>query len=101
MTVCEFCDHYQRGECRLGLNLPKKMACVEFLPGIGQFCSDPRDFVNTNQITKMAQFFGFQKTELKKIRLMASREESARTQRELENADALKQALTHSQIETG
>jgi hypothetical protein len=93
MTVCEFCDHYQKGECRLGLNLPKKMACVEFLPGIDRFCSDPKDFVNTSQITEMAQFFGFQKTELKKIRMMATREESARTERQLANADALKQTL--------
>jgi hypothetical protein len=82
MTVCEFCDHYQRGECRIGLNLPKKMACHEFSPGITQFCSDPRDFVNTNQIVEMAKYFGFQKMELKKIKLMATREESARGERE-------------------
>jgi hypothetical protein len=58
------------------------MACHEFLPGITQFCSDPKDFVNTNQIIEMARFFGFQKMELKKIGLMAAKEESARGERE-------------------
>ena len=82
MTVCEFCDHFIRGECRLGLKLPKKMTCVEFLPVINQFCSDPKDFVNSSQIIQMASFFGFQKMELKKIKLMATREETARTERE-------------------
>ena len=82
MTVCEFCDHFERGECQVGLKLPKKMACGEFLPGIEQFCSEPKDFVNTNQIVEMARFFGFQKMELKKIKLMATREENARTERE-------------------
>lgn len=82
MTVCEFCDHYQRGECRIGLKLPKKMACHEFVPAIAQFCSDPKDFVNTNQIVGMARHFGFQKMELKKITLMAAKEESARGERE-------------------
>jgi hypothetical protein len=82
MTVCEFCEHYQRGECGLGLNLPKRMTCVEFLPGIEEFCSDPKDFVNANQIIEMARFFGFQKVELKKITRMASKEESARADRQ-------------------
>jgi len=82
MTVCEFCDHYRRGECSLGLKLPKKMACHEFLPSMEQFCSDPKDFVSTNQIVEMAKFFGFNKMELKKIMLMAATEESARAERE-------------------
>jgi uncharacterized protein (UPF0335 family) len=82
MTVCEFCEHFERGECHLGLKLPKKMACGEFLPNIEQFCSEPKDFVNTNQIVEMARFFGFQKMELKKITLMATKEENARTERE-------------------
>lgn len=82
MTVCEFCEHYLRGECRIGLTLPKKMACHEFSPGIAQFCSDPKDFVNTNQIVEMAKYFGFQKMELKKIRSMAAKEEGARGERE-------------------
>ena len=82
MTVCEFCEHYQRGECALGLNLPKRMTCVEFLPGIEEFCSDPKDFVNASQIIEMAKFFGFQKVELKKITLMATKEESARADRQ-------------------
>ena len=58
------------------------MACGEFLPNIEQFCSEPKDFVNTNQIVEMARFFGFQKMELKKITLMATKEENARTERE-------------------
>ena len=82
MTVCEFCAHYQRGECRIGLNLPKKMACHEFRPAIEQFCSDPKDFASANQIVEMAKYFGFQKMELKKITVMATKEESARADRE-------------------
>jgi hypothetical protein len=80
MTVCEFCEHYRRGECQLGLNLRKTMTCREFCPEMEQFFSDPGDFVGTSQIIQMATFFGFQKTELKKITLMATQEERARAQ---------------------
>jgi hypothetical protein len=75
MIVCEFCRHYtQGGECGLGLNLPKAMSCREFKPGIEKFCSDPKDFVSENQIVQMSTFFGFQRTELKKIKVMAASE---------------------------
>jgi hypothetical protein len=40
-----------------------------------KFCSDPKDFVNERQ---MATFFGMKGTELKKVKIMASREEIAR-----------------------
>ena len=43
-----------------------------------KFCSDPKDFVNERQIIEMATFFGMKGTELKKVKLMASREERAR-----------------------
>jgi hypothetical protein len=77
MIVCEFCLHYtQVGKCQLGLNIPKRMTCREFAPGIKKFCADPKDFVNQNQIVQMAAFFGFQRMELKKIRLMAAGEEN-------------------------
>jgi hypothetical protein len=77
MIVCEFCLHHtQDGKCQLGLNIPKGMSCREFAPGIEKFCADPKDFVNQNQIVQMATFFGFQRTELKKIRQMAAGEES-------------------------
>ena len=76
MIVCEFCLHYtQGGSCKLGMNIPKSMSCREFAPGIEKFCSDPKDFVNQNQIVQMATFFGFQRTELKKIKTMAAGEE--------------------------
>ena len=100
MTVCEFCKHYQRGECRLGLKLPKAMACREFVPGIEQFCSEPKDFVDVAQIVQMATYFGFRKMELKKIKLMASGAEGARTQKKLDDADAIKQSmLTLNELE--
>jgi hypothetical protein len=54
------------------------MSCREFGPGIEKFCSDPKDFVSPSQIVQMATFFGFRKTELKKVRSMAEGEESAR-----------------------
>ncbi len=84
MTVCEFCQHFQRQECRLGLNLPKTMSCREFAPSMEQFCADPKDFVNGAQIIQMARFFGFQRTELKKINLMAAGEESSRDKKQQE-----------------
>jgi hypothetical protein len=79
MIVCDFCSHYASdGRCKLGLNLAKGMTCREFDPGIEKFCADPKDFVSPNQIVEMATFFGFQKMELKKVKLMAAREQGAR-----------------------
>src|SRR5690349_16272690 len=86
MTVCEFCRHFQEQECRLGLNIPQTMSCREFGPSMQQFCADPKDFVNGAQIIQMARFFGFQRTELKKIRLMAAGEESSRAKKQQESA---------------
>lgn len=86
MRVCEFCEHYQYRECKLGLNLPKTMSCREFSPVMDQFCADPKDFVSVAQIVQMAMFFGFQKMELKKIRAMATKAENAREQKHLEEA---------------
>lgn len=79
MIVCEFCLNYRSdGACMLGLKIPKAMSCREFGPGIEKFCSDPNDFVSLSQIIQMATFFGFRKTELKKVRSMAEKEESSR-----------------------
>ena len=79
MIVCEFCTQYrQDGECGLGLRIPKSMGCHEFNPGMERFCSDPKDFVNPNQIIQMATFFGMKGMELKKVKLMLAREENAR-----------------------
>jgi len=83
MIVCEFCQHYQKAACRLGLNIPKAMSCREFGPSMEQFCSNPKDFVDPGQIIQMARFFGFQRTELKKITLMAAEEEKLRGQKRL------------------
>ncbi len=79
MKVCDFCKQYrQDGSCRLGLKLPKAMGCREFEPSLESFCSDPKDFVGPAQIVQMATFFGMKGSELKKVNLMAAREESAR-----------------------
>lgn len=76
MLICEFCLHYrQDGKCELGLNTPKTMSCREFSPSLAGFCSNPNDFVSSRQITTMAAFFGLKGTELKKVKLMAAREE--------------------------
>lgn len=81
MIICEFCLQYAPdAKCRLGLNLAKGMSCREFGPGIERFCSNPSDYVNPGQIIQMATYFGMKGTELKKVRLMAAREESLRTQ---------------------
>ena len=82
MSVCEFCRQFQKGECRVGLNIPKTMSCREFDPSMDQFCSDRKDFVDYNQIIQMAKFFGFQRTELKKIKLMATQEETTRAEKQ-------------------
>ena len=80
MKVCDFCTQYrQDGSCRLGLNIPKSMGCREFDPSLERFCSESKDFVGRAQIVEMANFFGMKGSELKKVTLMASREESART----------------------
>lgn len=72
MVICEFCLlHSPEGTCRLGLNIPKTMKCREFAPGIEKFCAQPADFVSPNQIVDMARFFGIDRTELKKVKLMA------------------------------
>ena len=74
MIICEFCLlHSPEGGCRLGLKIPKTMKCREFAPGIDRFCAKPTDFVSPNQIVDMAKFFGLEKTELKKVRIIAER----------------------------
>ena len=78
MIACDFCLHYTiDGQCSLGLTIAKAMTCREFGPGIDKFCSNPKDFVDSNQIVEMATFFGFQRMELKKVKQMASRTEQS------------------------
>lgn len=79
MIICDFCQYYRPdGQCHLGLKIPKAMSCREFKPALDRFCSDPKDFVNPAQIVQMATFFGMKGSELKKVNLMAAREEGAR-----------------------
>lgn len=56
------------------------MSCRGFAPSLEKFCSEPKDFVSHAQLVQMATFFGMKGSELKKVNLMASREESARAQ---------------------
>ncbi|HEY0324291.1 MAG TPA: hypothetical protein VGC66_25315 [Pyrinomonadaceae bacterium] len=79
MIVCEFCAQYKKdGECALGLNIPQGMRCREFDPGMERFCADSKDFTSPRQITEMATYFGIKGIELKKVKLMAAREELTR-----------------------
>ena len=79
MIVCEFCLQYkQGGECGLGLKIPKSMTCREFSPTLEKFCSDSKDFVDPKQIVEMAVYFGIKGPELKRVKLMAAREQSMR-----------------------
>jgi hypothetical protein len=79
MIICEFCLQYkQDGKCGFGLNLPKRMGCREFEPGIEKFCSDPSDFKGSGQLIEMATFFGIKGMELKKVKLIAAQEERMR-----------------------
>jgi hypothetical protein len=80
LIICEFCKHYRPdGKCYLGLKIPKAMSCREFDPSFESFCSEPKDFVSHAQIVQMATYFGMKGSELKKVNLMASREESERS----------------------
>jgi hypothetical protein len=79
LKICEFCLHYKQDDvCGLGLKIPKSMTCREFGPTLEQFCSDAKDFVDPKQIVQMATYFGIKGPELKKIKVMAAREESMR-----------------------
>jgi hypothetical protein len=79
MTICEFCIHYRaEGACGLGLNLPKRMGCRDFEPGLDKFCGNPNDFVSANQLVQMAAYFGIRGMEMKKVKLMAAQEEKIR-----------------------
>jgi len=79
MIVCDLCSHaWEEGKCRLDLKIPKGISCREFYPGMQKFCADPKDFVDSSQIVEMAKFFGLKGTELKKVKLMVTRAESAR-----------------------
>lgn len=76
MIICEFCLQYREdGQCGFGMSIPKGMGCRRFDPGIEKFCSEPGDFINSGQIIQMATFFGMKGMELKKVKLMATREE--------------------------
>lgn len=78
MKVCEFCEQFDTPSCRLGLQIPKSMTCREFGPTLEKFCSDANDFVDPKQIMQMAVYFGIKGPELKKVKLMATREQSSR-----------------------
>ena len=79
MIVCDFCQQYrENGACALGLKIPKGMSCRDFSPGIEKFCSNPNDFVDPKQIVQMATYFGIKGPELKKIKVMAAKEETIR-----------------------
>jgi hypothetical protein len=79
MLLCEFCVQYgEDGECRLGLALPKRTRCRDFDPSLERFCSNPADFVSEAQLVQMAVFFDIKGPELKRVRIVATREEARR-----------------------
>ena len=78
MIVCDLCTHYRAsGTCELELKIPKGMSCREFCPSLQNFCDNPNDFVDSNQVIGLATFFGMKGTELKKVKAMAARAENA------------------------
>jgi hypothetical protein len=80
MSLCEFCLQLQEGgQCGLGLNLPTRMGCRDFDPGMEKFCAKPGDFSNADQIIQMATYFGIKGKELKKVKTMADQEERIRS----------------------
>jgi hypothetical protein len=88
MIICEFCLQFQKDKkCAFGFNLPSRMGCHEFDPGIEKFCANSTDFVNGRQIVQMATFFGIKGMELKKIKRIATLEEQLRAKPALEKMD--------------
>lgn len=55
------------------------MTCREFGPTLDKFCSDAKDFVDPKQLVQMATYFGIKGPELKKVKLMAAREQTSRS----------------------
>jgi hypothetical protein len=87
MTICDLCLQFQEnGQCGLGLRLPKTMRCNQFDPGIEKFCSKPGDFAGQAQITQMATYFGIKGQELKKVSLIASKEDALRSRQKLDES---------------
>jgi len=80
LSICEFCEEYQVGLCRLNLRLPKTMSCHQFAPTLTGFCSEAADFVSPRQIVEMATYFGMKGSELRKVKAMAAREDTNRQQ---------------------
>jgi len=81
MRICDLCSQLQEnGQCALGLAPPKSMRCNKFEPGIEKFCSKPSDFTGQAQITQMAAYFGVKGQELKKVTLMAAKEDALRAE---------------------
>ena len=62
----------------LVFTIPKSMTCREFGPSLEKFCSDAKDFVDPKQIIQMATYFGVKGPELKKVKLMAAKEQTSR-----------------------
>ena len=72
MTLCEFCVLQQTdAHCSKGHTTPKKMKCVDFMPGIERFCSTPADYKGQAQVIQMAVYFGLAGKELKRVIAMS------------------------------
>ena len=71
MILCELCTLRQTdGRCSNGLKTPSKMRCVDFSPGIEQFCATQADQAKVEQIRQMALFFGLAGKELRRVLAM-------------------------------
>lgn len=68
MKLCDFCTlQREEGRCSVGHQIPKKMRCMEFAPGIERFCATPADYAGPAQLKQMASFFGIAGKELKRV----------------------------------
>ena len=78
--LCEFCtERASDATCRLGRPAPRGMGCRDFAPEMAEFFTNPSDFIGVHQVVQMATFFGLRGTEMKKVKLMATRAEQKRT----------------------
>ena len=68
MTLCEFCSLKKAdGTCAAGRSTPKKMRCLDFAPGLEQFCATRADYKGREQLRQMAVYFGLTGKELQRV----------------------------------
>lgn len=68
MKLCELCVHQRViGVCAMSRQMPQKMRCTDFTPGLERFFATPADYTGLDQLNQMAVFFGLSGKELRRV----------------------------------